>query len=45
MVRAGYAVNFMEGRYSGAEAEARSAKRGIWRGSFERPQEWRRRKG
>ena len=45
MVRAGYAVSFMEGRYSGAEAEARTAKRGIWRGSFERPQEWRRRKG
>lgn len=45
MVRAGYAVNFIEGRYSAAETEARSAKRGIWRGSFERPQEWRRRKG
>ena len=45
MVRAGYAVNFMEGHYAAAEAEARGAKRGIWRGSFERPQEWRRRKG
>jgi endonuclease YncB( thermonuclease family) len=45
MVRAGYAVNFMEGRYAAAEAEARSAKRGIWRGTFERPQEWRRRTG
>ena len=45
MVRAGFAVNFMEGRYCAAEAEARNANRGIWRGSFERPQEWRRRKG
>ena len=45
MVRGGHAVNFMDGRYDAAEAEARDAKRGIWRGSFERPQEWRRRKG
>jgi endonuclease YncB( thermonuclease family) len=41
MVRAGYAVNFMGGTYASAEAEARTAKRGIWRGSFERPQDWR----
>lgn len=45
MVRGGHAVNFMDGRYDTAEAEARGAKRGIWRGSFERPQDWRRRKG
>lgn len=44
MVRGGHAVNFMDGRYEAAEAEARGAKRGIWRGSFERPQDWRRRK-
>jgi len=43
MVRAGYAVNFMSGGYQAAEAEARGEKRGIWRGTFERPQEWRRR--
>lgn len=45
MVRGGHAVKFMDGRYDAAEAEARGAKRGIWRGSFERPQEWRRKKG
>ena len=27
--------------YAAAEAEARGAKRGIWRGTFERPSEWR----
>ena len=43
MVRAGYAVDFMSGGYRGAEAEARAEKRGIWRGTFERPQDWRRR--
>jgi endonuclease YncB( thermonuclease family) len=42
-VRAGYAVNFMGGGHQAAEAEARAEKRGIWRGSFERPQDWRRR--
>lgn len=41
MVRSGYAVNFMGGNYVSAEAEARAAKRGIWRGSFDRPQDWR----
>jgi endonuclease YncB( thermonuclease family) len=43
MVRAGYAVNFMSGGYQAAEAAARAEKRCIWRGAFERPQEWRRR--
>ena len=42
MVRAGYAVDFMSGGYRGAEAEARAEKRGIWRGTFEPPQDWRR---
>jgi endonuclease YncB( thermonuclease family) len=32
----------MQGGYQGAEAEARAAKRGIWAGDFERPQEHRR---
>jgi endonuclease YncB( thermonuclease family) len=41
LVRAGYAVNFMSGDYVSAEAEARAAKRGIWRGRFEQPQAWR----
>ncbi len=43
MVREGFAVNFMNGRYARAESEARRARRGIWAGEFERPQEWRRR--
>lgn len=43
MIREGLAVDFMSGGYGGAEAEARAARRGIWAGSFERPQEWRRR--
>ena len=34
---------FMGGGYGVAEAEARAEKRGIWRGSFDRPQDWRRR--
>ena len=42
MVRTGLAVNFMSGGYQAAEAEARTEKRGIWRGAFERPQDWRR---
>jgi endonuclease YncB( thermonuclease family) len=41
LVRTGYAVDFMDGAYRSAEAEARAAKRGIWRGEFEWPQAWR----
>ena len=41
MVRAGYAIDFMKGGYGAAEAEARATKRGIWRGEFERPGDWR----
>lgn len=41
MVRAGYAIDFMKGGYDAAEAEARAAKRGIWRGEFEQPRDWR----
>lgn len=41
MVRQGWTVGF--GDYGSAEAEARQARRGIWRGDFERPQTWRRR--
>lgn len=43
MVRAGYAVAFMSAGHWAAELEARYHKRGIWRGTFDRPQEWRRR--
>jgi endonuclease YncB( thermonuclease family) len=44
MVREGYAVDL--GRktgyaYADIEADARAGKRGIWRGTFERPADWR----
>ncbi len=44
MVRDGYAVDLggaAGNPYRDAEAEAQGAKRGIWRGSFERPSDWR----
>jgi endonuclease YncB( thermonuclease family) len=44
LVREGFAVNFggrAEGPYVDAEIEAQAAKRGIWRGNFERPSDWR----
>ena len=39
MVADGWAVAY--GSYAGDEMAAKAAKRGIWRGMFERPQEWR----
>jgi endonuclease YncB( thermonuclease family) len=45
MVRAGQAVEYTrhsDGRYAKAEREARAAKRGIWAGQFEEPENWRR---
>jgi len=44
MVRDGYAVDLGGAAghpYRNAEAEAKAAKRGIWRGSFELPADWR----
>jgi endonuclease YncB( thermonuclease family) len=44
MVRDGYAIDLggaAGNPYSGAETEARDAKRGIWRGTFARPSDWR----
>jgi endonuclease YncB( thermonuclease family) len=44
MVRDGYAVDLGGAAghpYRDAEAEAETGKRGIWRGSFERPSDWR----
>ena len=44
MVREGWAVDYTRyshGRYAAEEAEARAAKRGIWRGSFDRPETFR----
>lgn len=43
MVRDGHALNY--GRYTsdyaGAEREARAARRGLWRGTFDNPEDWR----
>lgn len=41
MVAAGHAVAY--GAYSGEEAAAREARRGLWAGEFMRPREWRER--
>lgn len=41
MVAAGHAVAY--GAYSGEEATAREARRGLWAGDFIRPREWRER--
>jgi endonuclease YncB( thermonuclease family) len=44
MVREGYAVDLgpkYGNPYANAEAEARDNKRGIWRGTFQRPSDWR----
>jgi endonuclease YncB( thermonuclease family) len=46
MVRAGHAIEYSrysDGRYAEAEREARAAKRGVWAGTFEEPEAWRRR--
>jgi endonuclease YncB( thermonuclease family) len=39
MVADGWAVSY--GSYLGEEVAAKAAKRGIWRGTFDRPQDWR----
>ncbi len=39
MVRGGHAVAY--GDYEREEAEARAARRGLWSGPFQRPQDWR----
>ena len=46
MVRAGHALDYARhsgGRYAEAEKEARAASRGIWAGTFESREAWRRR--
>jgi len=45
LVREGYAVSYMDrdGRYLAQENQARDEGRGLWRGAFERPADWRRR--
>lgn len=42
MVRRGAAVAYIDRRYQAQEQEARQARRGIWAGAFERPEDWRR---
>lgn len=45
MVRQGHALDwprYSQGEYAPAEKAARSARRGMWAGSFARPWEWRR---
>jgi endonuclease YncB( thermonuclease family) len=42
MVREGLALDFMQGGYARQEREARAARRGIWAGEFDLPQEHRR---
>lgn len=45
MVRQGWAVEYTaysDGRYTEVEREARSSKRGLWRGEFQMPWDWRR---
>lgn len=44
MVRDGFAVGFGK-FYQDEEKAARNARRGIWAGEFERPQDWRRERG
>jgi endonuclease YncB( thermonuclease family) len=44
LVRDGYAIDLGSAAgnpYADAEAEAKTSKRGIWRGTFERPSDWR----
>ncbi len=44
MVSSGYAIDLggeAGNPYQAAEAEAKGAKRGIWRGTFDRPSDWR----
>jgi endonuclease YncB( thermonuclease family) len=45
MVRQGWAVAFVRYAkdYVALEEEARAARRGLWRGDFETPAEWRKR--
>jgi endonuclease YncB( thermonuclease family) len=42
LVREGLALNFMQGGYERHERDARAARRGIWAGEFDLPQEHRR---
>ncbi len=48
LVSAGFALDYRRysgGRYAAEQAAARAGKRGLWRGEFEPPWEWRRKQG
>jgi endonuclease YncB( thermonuclease family) len=48
LVRLGWALDrrrFSEGFYAGTDAKARRARRGLWAGTFDRPWDWRRKRG
>lgn len=42
MVRSGWAVTYLGRDFDREEAEARQARRGLWAGEFQRPEDWRR---
>ena len=42
MVRSGWAVTYRSHDYERRENEARTQRRGLWQGRFERPEAWRR---
>ena len=45
MVRNGHAIDYRrysKGKFSLAESLAKKEKKGIWRGQFEKPENWRR---
>jgi endonuclease YncB( thermonuclease family) len=47
LVRQGWALDYRQyskGRYAAEEAEARSGRRGVWAGTFQKPWEWRRKR-
>ena len=43
LVRDGYAVNYSRytSDYAAIENEARAARRGVWQGAFDNPEDWR----
>jgi endonuclease YncB( thermonuclease family) len=42
MVRSGWAIAYRGGDYQQEQSEARAARRGLWQGPFQPPEEWRR---
>jgi endonuclease YncB( thermonuclease family) len=42
MVRSGWAIAWPGRDYQHEEEQARAARRGLWQGAFQRPEDWRR---